>query len=105
MDRDGYPTAKTLQRLRTWPDKDVNGALDFLAECWGGHGYVSSELHGNEASVIDDDSEASYLRLATGGWSGNEDLIDALSENSIVWSLTWCLSGRGGLYIFKYLER
>ncbi len=38
--------------------------------------------------------------LATGGWSGNEELIGALRENFIFWSLCWHQSSRGGGYIF-----
>lgn len=34
--------------------------------------------------------------------SGNEDLIDAMRRNTMLWHVTWQLSARGGLYIFRY---
>ena len=104
LDADGYPTEKTLERLRTWSATDAAGALDFVAESWNSYGDVSHSLtgHESEAIVIDADAIERYLRLATGGWSGNENLIEALSENSALWALTWRLSARGGLYIFQY---
>lgn len=39
--------------------------------------------------------------LATGGWSGNEDIIGALKKNHIFWGTCWQMSQRGGAYTFK----
>lgn len=39
--------------------------------------------------------------FSTGGWSGNEDLIRAMEQNWMIWSLTWVQSRRGGHYIFE----
>ena len=41
------------------------------------------------------------LHLSTGGWSGNEDIIRALRNNFLFWSMCWYQSNRGGHYIFK----
>lgn len=41
-----------------------------------------------------------YWRFATGGWSGNEDIIDAMCKNLVPWALTWEKSERGGLHVF-----
>lgn len=43
---------------------------------------------------------SSFLRFATGGWSGNEDMMHALTENYPVMAC-WRLSARGGLHIFE----
>ena len=40
-----------------------------------------------------------YLRLATGGWSGNEEVIYAL-QGTMFWAVYWHRSTRGGLYEF-----
>ena len=45
-------------------------------------------------------SRNSYY-LATGGWSGNEDIIGALKKNYMFWSLCWYKSQRGGAFWFK----
>ncbi len=39
--------------------------------------------------------------MATGGWSGNEDIIDALHRNVAFWGLSWQKSERGGAYWFS----
>ena len=39
--------------------------------------------------------------MVTGGWSGNEDIIDAMRCNTMLWMLYWCSSERGGRYIFE----
>jgi hypothetical protein len=40
------------------------------------------------------------LYLSTGGWSGNEDLIDALQHNHMFWATCWLRSERGGHHVF-----
>jgi hypothetical protein len=39
--------------------------------------------------------------ISTGGWSGNESLIEALQRNHIFWSLCWMKSERGGHFVFE----
>jgi hypothetical protein len=45
--------------------------------------------------IVDD-----TLTLHTGGWSGNEVIIEALTK-TIFWSFCWEKSWRGGHYEFK----
>lgn len=39
------------------------------------------------------------LKLSTGGWSYNEEIIDELSE-TFFWTFYWQTSRRGGHYVF-----
>lgn len=60
---------------------------------------------GNEARITRwytnaDGETYRYIKYATGGWSGNEDIIGALSK-SIFWLKYWYSTNRGGLFIFK----
>jgi hypothetical protein len=104
QDGDGYPTEKALDLLRSMAD--INTALDWARELWhDGYGSISENITANEAGVVRADRDARYLRLATGGWSGNEAVLGALQHNRVVWLMAWQLSARGGLHIFKYLER
>ena len=101
FDANGYPTQDTLDALQAWPITDAAGALDFLVAAWHRTYGSIHDLSAEEAAVCQARSGDRFLRLATGGWSGNEDLIDAL-RGGLVWSLTWRLSASGGLVIFGY---
>ena len=101
FDVDGYPTEETLERLRTWPITDAAAALDFVAAAWHWPNGVSRELRLQEAELLFWKPSDRFLRFATGGWSGNESLIDALKQSQVA-ALTWRLSSAGGLHIFQY---
>ena len=101
FDRSGYPTERTLKLLTKWPMERANEALDFIASAWHWDHMVKHELEPEEALVVGAEPNKRYLRLATGGWSGNEELLEAF-EHSLCYGLTWQLSARGGLHIFEY---
>lgn len=44
--------------------------------------------------------EGNVLRLVTGGWSGNEEVISALQDNEFFWQRYWTKTERGGAYEF-----
>lgn len=44
------------------------------------------------------------FRFITGGWSGNEDILDALGKNFVFWSQCWKSSHRGGKFVFELPE-
>jgi hypothetical protein len=86
FDHDGYPTEESLTQLRKWPYTDVAGWLEHARALW----YYP------EAATV----EGKRYRFATGGWSGNEDVIGAMRDNHMLWMLCWESSHRGGLYYF-----
>lgn len=99
-DSDGYPTDDTLEAIEQTADPAA--ALYYLAAAWQSfYGSVCFTLSPSEADIVDRDG-GKYLRLSTGGWSGNESLIEAYRHNRIAWMMTWQLSARGGLFIFRY---
>ena len=87
MNADGYPTEETLQAIREWPAKEMPALFAFIREAWTYPDYWRTE--------------GTTHTVATGGWSGNEDLIDALGDNSIAWLLCWVSSARGGKFVFE----
>lgn len=95
MSYDGYtyPSTEQLERIRTW---DVGGyiqpaleLLEFVKGLWWAAEWGWSEY--------DDDGSRHYI-LSTGGWSGNESLMDALSDNRLFWLLAFRTEHRGGHY-------
>ena len=97
FDKDGYPTIDTLNKIKTWNinnKDDCTNLLDFIRKAWKYQNYI-------EVSVNYIDKKYTKYELSTGGWAGNEDLIDAMSSNLVFWNLTWYSSRRGGHYEFR----
>lgn len=89
MDKDGYPDEEELQAIRTWDWHDLDGLMAFVHDLWT---YADCGYW---------DQQGDAYRLSTGGWSGNEDIIEALQENRMFWTLCWVSSRRGGHYEFE----
>jgi len=90
FDKDGYPTKYTLNTITKWPIHNRTSCkelLEFVHKAW----YFPSYF----------DVKGNTYRISTIGWSGNEDIIQALQKNYIFWSLCWQSSRRGGHYVFR----
>lgn len=70
---------------------DWKGILDWVQDTWK-HDYGWHQCFPNADGGYD-------LRLSTGGWSENEEIIAAL-ENTMFWVFFWEESRRGGHYKF-----
>lgn len=88
LDEEGYPTEEFLEAIKKFDsiEKDI---FEFIKPYWkyANQGYWTQEVD-------------SY-HLSTGGWSGNEEIIRALQDNFIFWSIWWQSSTRGGHFVFK----
>jgi hypothetical protein len=105
-DRDNYPTDDELVQVYSWNKFDRAGLLEFfelLRSCWN----YATDNEGNQwffrGPMPERDGEGGYTAfyISTGGWSGNESLIQAMQENFILWSLTWYSHRKGGHYEFR----
>lgn len=92
-----YPTEEELGRIRTWADVDASdphGLFAYVKALWwpdgGGWGWRE----------YTDRDGARYYHISTGGWSGNEDIIDAMQE-ALVFVLYHVESHRGGHFLFR----
>jgi hypothetical protein len=88
---DGYPEEHELEKIRSWEIRDkqsLDEMIEFIKSVWWSPDF---------GFKTDDDGK---LYLSTGGWSGNEDIIDAMDKNHIFWWFCWEQSRRGGHYIF-----
>jgi hypothetical protein len=87
-----YPTDEQLRQVSDWDDwQDVEGWLALVRSLWWQPQWGWME-------GTDDASHRIYS-LSTGGWSGNESLIDAMQDN-MLWAVVWSASFRGGHYQF-----
>lgn len=86
---DGYPTDETLRAITDWDAiKNPHGLMEFIRPYW--------EIYGSMKR------RGSVYRLATGGWSGNEDIIDAMHAGPMM--IFWESSRRGRLHVYDVLK-
>ena len=102
FDEDGYPSDQTLEDIVNFSLKEyINNPSGFFElsekvfnKFYGSwetvDSYQNPELSGEEPFRV--------LRIATGGWSGNEMIIRAMKKN-FIWSIHFLACFRGGLYI------
>ena len=87
-----YPTEKELKYIKRFKPGIKNSfkpLIDHIQDIWHWPDYVKWD--------------GDILELHTGGWSGNEDIIQAL-ENTMFWLLFWKATTRGGHYYFEIPE-
>jgi len=87
---DRYPTEEELERIQNWdciPEGSMHQLIEFCCSIWWNPDWG---WH-----VEDDD----YC-ISTGGWSGNESIIAALTQNFVFWSLCMKSHRWGGHYFF-----
>ena len=97
LDEHGYPTEEALEKIKEWSEDDMLGLMAFVKELW----YYPH--YGHEEITTSDILDKPIIRysISTGGWSGNEDLIEAMQGNHIFWIFCWYSSRRGGHYVFE----
>jgi len=87
-----YPTDEQLETITKWNDySSIHNLLAYVKNLWtfAERGW---QQYGNT------------YHIATSGWSGNEDIINAMQSNFIWWSMFWYQSNRGGHYTFSSRE-
>ena len=88
MEKNGYPTEKELGTIQNWSAKDgYDKLMLYVQKLW-----IWPEYFRFDGKIAD---------LYTGGWSGHEEIIQALQDNSLFWTICWLLSERGGHYKFE----
>lgn len=90
-----YPTEEEVLEIANWGREDWIGLLSRLRGLWSyadvGFWHEAPSEHGME------------YHISTAGWSGNEELLDALKKagEGMFWFMCWQQSRRGGHYIFQ----
>jgi len=88
-----YPTDEQLKTISEW-DVLVGTVRDLVD-------YVESLWWAPDWGFVLKGKRVLHLELHTGGWSGNEAIIEALAANFMFWSLYWRKATAGGHYWFK----
>jgi len=111
----GYPSSQTLHCISTvacvGADASARVCLSWAKSAWHDErpasgwranlGTVSHTLSSQELSMIHAKVGEGFMRFATGGWRGNEDIIAAVKKNPTT-NHAWCLSTREGVHIYRY---
>lgn len=96
LDDDGYPTKEFLEKVKTWEIKSHQDCKELLEEvqaAWQYEDYFRvKEKWGQERTLY---------HVSTAGWSGNESIIHALSDNITFWLFCFLNHHRGGHYVFE----
>jgi hypothetical protein len=85
-----YPDSDDLLRIGNWEIKsyaECHRLMDFVFSIWA-YPEMCWRLPDGQ------------YKLATGGWSGNEEIISAMESNLIFWGMFWQSSNRGGGHVF-----
>lgn len=99
LDDDGYPTESAEKIVAMWPSDDAKGWFTFINSIWHLKSWGWSE--GEEPHDCNKERKVYRYHISTAGWSGNESLIAAMKNSSLLWHFTWVQSRRGGHYIFE----
>lgn len=95
-DGDGYPTEYGLDRLRTFQGTPRQ-FVAFVESMWWPQGQPMSSW--TEIGPTLGGKYIYHWYIATGGWSGNEEIIGEI-EKCMFWFMYWQQSTRGGAYSF-----
>ena len=106
-DVDGYPTEEELATFKKWDIRKMSAVAirDFspqevvahLRAIWW---YPERQIEMHPGREWYRHKKVMKLVLHTGGWSGNEDIIDKL-QDTFFWLMYWAETHRGGHYYFE----
>ena len=102
MDSEWYPLPETLGKIQGWQINGYQDCEDLLAwvqQLWKWDSYFTCE-HRRKRNVKGGRLYRTY-HVSTGGWSGHEDMINAMQENYMFWGLAWYSSRKGGHFEFR----
>lgn len=90
-----YPDDDALARIRMWEFTDAQPFESFMAYIKSVGQYWPDESFGWREEPL-----TRTYHVSTGGWSGNESIIQSMRQNAVFWLLCWESSRRGGHFVF-----
>ena len=101
MDEDyEYPTDEELNTIRTFDTtkRPIRELVEYIKSLWRNPDFGFKLYRGRDTLFK---KSVMRLELYTGGWSGNESIMEALLNNLCVYYSFWEESRRGGHYRFE----
>ena len=101
FDVDGTPTEETLEAIEKWEPNFSMGdpwadLFNFVRSAWNlDYGAIRNQPDENGEMMI---------CFITGGWSDNETIQGAMSNNFMLNAMRWESSHRGGLTKYKMVQ-
>lgn len=94
-----YPSEEELRRVREWtfahtPAQDYPAFMAYVKSIGT---YWPQEQFGWR-------QKGQTYSISTGGWSGNESILEAMRDNFAFWGICWMEHRRGGHYEFELPE-
>ena len=92
-----YPTDKFLKYVKNYDlsKKSIKTLMDDIESEWWMPSWGWKQTRRKDRIIFE---------VSTGGWSGNEDIIEALQKNELFWCFMFEQSRVGGHYIFSIWE-
>lgn len=112
MDAEGYPTKEELDFIRKYNvfKKPVRALVEYIQERWRWDDYFVVRRKRSAFKMVEHSGETpryfyyKIVEMHTGGWSGSEDMIEALRKNRWFFFLYHNKWETGGHFYFKIPE-
>jgi len=102
LDKNGYPTKKALETISKWTVKDnsIKEFIEFLQDIWNWGDQMLTVKKGFSERQFK--RSVMKIEMHTGGWSGNESIIEAIEKQEYgLFFSYWKKTERGGHYYFE----
>lgn len=86
-----YPDDEELTLIKEWPFPKYDELIE----------YLQSSFWMPDWCITVKGRHVLRVYISTGGWSGNEDRMEALKQNFRFWSSCWRVHRTGGHYEFR----
>jgi len=102
--KDTSSTEHSLSLLKELSNCDIKNSwmlIQKIMSIWAWHNAITLRWRSEYSIAKRSKNPILYVELHTGGFSANEDVIEALQDNMMFWLMWWWKTERGGHYYFK----
>ena len=89
-----YPDSADIERVKQWTFHEPDSFVKFMEFFRSIGNYWPSD------APFGWTQNGRIYHVSTGGWSGNEEILEAMQDNLTFWMVCWREHRRGGHYVF-----